>query len=166
MIPQFGDLILYNVNGRSEFISRLVGAGQLILGIGHSREVYSHVAVMSDRKGYQFEAKVPRAGEFPIDDSREYEVWRIGDPTDAQRDDILRWCRKHAGDWYNLTGLLTDGLVALRRTYVCSQFGGRAYKAAGIRISSEGNRVLAPDAIPDAPGARCIARYAPPKGRA
>lgn len=163
MRPLPGDLILYNVTGNSELISRLVAAAQLSLGIGGGSEVYSHVAVLSDRPGWQFEAKFPLTGHFPIDTSRSYEIWRIGKPTPDQRKGILNWCREHEGHLYNLSGLLTDGLIALRGTYVCSQFGATSYAANGIRIKAEGHRVLAPDVIPDAKGAKRVLRYDPPR---
>ena len=164
MLSKPGDWILYNVDGRSEFISRAVAAGQLLLGIGHGREAYSHVALVSERPQWQYESKFPFPGHYPIDITRAYEVWRIGDPTSAQRAKALNWCQRHIGARYpyNMSGLLTDGLVALRRSYVCSQYAAAAWAAAGVRVSAEGQRILAPDVIPDFLGARMILRYEPP----
>ena len=158
------DWILYNVTGKSELISRLVAAGQLAFGIGHGKEVYSHVALVSEREGWQYESKFPVPGHFPIDITRSYEVWRIGDPTDRQRHKALEWCHRHQGIRfpYNLSGLLTDGLVALRRSYVCSQYAAAAWASAGVKVSAEGQRVLAPDVIPDFPGAHRVSIYEPP----
>ena len=119
---------------------------------------------MSERAGWQYESKFPFPGHFPIDITRPYEVWRLGEPTDAQRAKALNWCHRHQGVRvpYNMSGLLTDGLVALRRSYVCSQYAAAAWAAAGVKVSAEGQRVLAPDVIPDFPGARMICRYEPP----
>lgn len=164
MIVKPADWILYVVNGRSEFISRSVAAAQLLLGIGHGNEVYSHAALVSERQGWQYESKFPFPGHFPIDITRAYEIWRIGDPSDCQRAKALNWCHRHQGIRYpyNMSGLLTDGLVSLRRSYVCSQYAAAAWRSAGVKVSAEGQRVLAPDVIPDFPGARMISRYEPP----
>ena len=164
MLVKPADWILYTVTGQSELISRAVAAAQLLLGIGHGREVYSHVALVSERPEWQYESKFPFPGHFPVDISRPYEIWRIGDPSDTQRLRALEWCHRHIGIRfpYNLSGLLTDGLVAARRSYVCSQYAAAAWHSAGVKVSPEGNRILAPDVIPDFPGARLIKRYEPP----
>ncbi len=155
-----GDIILYSVSADSEIISRIVAAGQLLLGIGSGDELYSHVAIASYTPGWQYEAKLPRSGRFPIDIARPYEVWRIGNPTDDQRMKIVRWCIENSGSLYNFTGLLTDGLIALKHTYVCSQFGQSACRAGGIMLHGN-KRIFAPDDFPGQPGARRIARYEP-----
>ncbi len=160
MEPQPGDIILYPVTGQSNWISRLIGAAQLIIGIGKGYETYSHVAILAPN-GRQYEAKWPRTGNFLIDDSRVFEVWSLGNLTDAQRRQVLMWCRCHVGEWYNMIGLLTGGLFGLPRTAVCSQFAGHAYESAGVSIHQEGLAILSPDAIPDFPEARMLRRYQP-----
>lgn len=159
--PTPGDLILYPVSGRSAMTSRLVAAGELLLGAGRGLEQYSHVAVASESVGRQWEWKWPRAGEFRIDKSRPYEVWRLGNPSEKQRQKILYYCELARGEWYNMLGLLTFGLVGLPRTAVCSQGAARAYAFAGIKINAEGKPLVSPNAVADYPGARMLYRYEP-----
>jgi hypothetical protein len=161
MAPKPGDLILYTVSGRSGWTSKLVAIGQLLVGVGRGTEQYSHVAILSNRPGRQWEWKFPRSGEFRVDRTRAYEVWRIGEPNEYQRQRILDYCAVCRGEWYNLIGLFTDGLLGLPHTAVCSQGAGRAYEFSGIRIGTEGKTFPAPDAIPDAHGAHLIERYCP-----
>lgn len=157
-----GDAILYPVTPKSEFISRTVAAAQLLLGLGHGLEGFSHIAIKSDRPGYQWEAKVPWVGEYKIDTSRIYETWRICDLSDEQRIGILRECRARKGNLYNLTGLFTDGRIILPHTEVCSQLFDETYRGgAHVRMNREGGRMLAPDEVVDYPGARMLCRHKP-----
>ena len=161
MEPRQGDIILYPVTGRSNWVSRLVGAAQLALGLGRGFEQYSHAALLDEDMRHQYEAKWPKTGRFMVDRSRVFEVWNVGEPTDAQRRIILASARTHVGEWYNMTGLLTGGLLGLPRTAVCSQFAGYAYAAAGIHINAEAQRILSPNAIASRRGARMVRRYTP-----
>lgn len=164
MRPKPGDLILYPVNGRSGWASKFVAVFEIILGAGHDFEQYSHVAIVGEQEGTQWEWKWPRSGCFPVDASRAYEVWRVGDPSPSQRRRILEYCSQHSGEVYNLIGLLTFGLLGLPRTAVCSQGAGRAYKNAHIMIGKEGKPLLSPNAIPDYKGAEMVVRVKP-KGK-
>ncbi len=158
---QPGDFILYPCDPRSAFSSRFVGAGELLVGLGgRGKQMYSHAAILSFTSGWQYEAKFPFTGRFKIDTSRVYEVWRIGDPTEKQRLQIVRWCRQHEGDCYNLIGVLTAGLIELPGTYYCSQFACLAYVSAGLH---PGDLIMSPNSIPQYPGARMIHRYVPEK---
>ncbi len=156
-----GDVIMYPVTGRSGLTSKLVAIGELLFGAGHGFEQYSHVAIASKRPGYQWEWKWPWSGEYHIDKNRPYEVWRIGNPTEEQREKILEYCARHRGEWYNMIGLLTFGLLGLKRTAVCSQGAGRAYAHAGIRIGAEGKPLLSPNAIADKHVSRMMDRVEP-----
>lgn len=161
MEPCPGNVILYPVTGRSGWTSKFVAIGELLFGSGHGLELYSHVAIVSERPGYQWEWKWPFAGEFPIDHKRIYEVWEVGTPSDVQRQRILDYCVSCRGEWYNMIGLLTFGLLGLKRTAVCSQGAGRAYAHAGIHISAQGKPLLSPNAIADKRTARMITRHEP-----
>lgn len=157
--PQPGDFILYPCDPRSALSSRFVGAGELLVGLGgNEKQMYSHAAILAYTPNHQFEAKFPLTGLFKIDDSRVYEIWRVGNPTDKQRAQILRWCMDHQGDLYNLIGVLTCGLIELPGTYYCSQFGCLAYASAGLH---PGDLIMSPNSIPEYPGARMIRRYRP-----
>jgi hypothetical protein len=162
--PLPGDPVLYPVSGQSQLTSRLVAAGELLAGFGHREIQYSHGAVLqelslTDGLGVQFEAKFPKTGQFAVDTSRPYEIWNVAQPTDEQREVILRWCEAHVGDWYNLTGVLTLDYVRLPGTYYCSQFVGLAYAEAGITL---GDSIMSPNSIPEHPGATKIYEYWPP----
>lgn len=165
MDPLPGDVILYPVTGQSGWTSRFVAAGELIIGVGHTFEQYSHVAILDEDPHYEFEAKFPKTGRFRVDTSRIYEIWNIGNPSSAQRARVLAWCRDHEDEWYNMLGLLTGGLLGLPRTAVCSQFVGKAYAAANIKFSAEGKHILSPNAIRDYKDATMIQRYVPKKVR-
>ena len=159
--PLPGDVILYPCDPRSAFSSRFVGAGELLIGMGGAgEEEYSHAAILSNTPGYEYEATFPFTGLFKIDTSRVYEVWRLGEITLNQRAVILRWCRTHLGDFYNLIGVLTCGLIELPGTYYCSQFACKAYDAAGLH---PGDLIMSPNSIPLYPNARMIHRVHPEK---
>lgn len=164
MEPRQGDIILYPVTPKSGWTSRLVAAGEMALGIGNSLEAYSHAAILTE-DGQEWEAKWPRIGKFPIDRTRIFEVWNVGNPTDDQRRAILLEAATHKGDWYNMTGLLSDGRLWIPHTEVCSQLVGICYKAGGIHLKKEGQRILAPNVIVDYPGARMVQRYYPHQRR-
>lgn len=164
MVPKPGDVVLYPVTGRSGWTSRAVAIGELLVGAGRKPTLYSHAAILAWEPGWQYEAKWPRTGRFRIDRARPYEIWNVGNPSDGQRRDILNWAAEHCGQWYNMLGLLTGGLLGLPGHVVCSQFVGLAYAAArpGIRMSKEGLRLLSPDAIPDHRDAALVERYPKP----
>jgi hypothetical protein len=166
MDPKPGDVNLYPVTPGSGWTSEAVAIGEWAAGAGRPNavEFYSHATIRSTVNGYQFEAKWPKTGHFQEDSKRVIEVWRIGEPTVEQRVAIIDWARKHEGEWYNMLGLLTGGLLGLSHTAVCSQFVGEAYAAAGIHIGKEGLKLLSPNAIADFHGARCIGRYVPGQG--
>lgn len=157
MEPKRGDIILYPAGGKSAWSSRLVAAGEILVGLGKGLKQYSHAAIL-DVDGFQYEATFPKTGRFPIDIARPYEVWNVGNPTDEQRERIIRWCQVHVGKWYNLTGVLTCNLVRLPGSYYCSQFAGYAYRAAHEKI---GDAIMSPDSIPDYPGAVLVQTYMP-----
>lgn len=161
--PRPGDIILYPVTPRSALSSRIVAAGEMLLGMGKSEELYSHAALVSYSPGLQYEAKWPIVGQYEIDKTRIYEVWRLPDVTDDQRVIILREAKAKCGDLYNMIGLLSAGRLWLPHTEVCSQLVGSCYAKAGIEIGKEGARLLSPDAIADYPGAEMIYRFIPPK---
>lgn len=153
-----GDIILYPAGPKSALSSRLVVAGEIIAGMGGGMKMYSHAAVLAESPGYQYEATFPLTGKFKIDTSRPYEIWRIGDPTDAQRATILNWCIKHIGDLYNLIGVMTFGLIALPNTYYCSEFACMAYSWAGLH---PGDKIMSPDSIPQFLGAKMVYSFTP-----
>ena len=165
LYPLAGDVILYPVSPHSALSSRLVAVGEWLAGAGKGFEPYSHATILSSVPGFEYGYQWPRSGHFPIDATRDYEVWRIGDPSSSQRERILRWCQEHQGEWYNMLGLLTGGLLGLKHTAVCSQGVGRAYASAHIHISAEGQRLLSPNAIRDYPGATLVHKYSPPQKR-
>lgn len=166
MPPRPGDVILYPITPRSGWTSRFVGAAELAVGVGQGAVQYSHAAIMSEKTGWQYEAKWPRVGHYPIDARRIAEVWNLGHPTHDQRVQILAYCREHEGDWYNMLGLLTGGLLGLPRTEVCSQLVGDAYATARppIRIGKEGQRLLSPNALRDLSTATYLGRFMPRYG--
>ncbi len=166
MTPQPGDVILYPVTPRSGWTSKFVAFAEMGVGAGRGVVMYSHAAIMAEKTGKQYEAKWPKTGLYNIDTRRTYDVFNLGRPTKDQREDILAFCRARCGEWYNMIGLLTGGLLGLPHTEVCSQFDGLAYASARppIKISREGQRLLSPNAIADHPQATFLGRYTPGKG--
>jgi hypothetical protein len=160
MKPEPGDVILYTAGGSSAWSSRLVAAGEILAGLGKGMKQYSHAAILSV-DGYQFEATFPLTGHYQIDTKRPYEVWRIGNPTTAQRGKVLEWCRSHEHRLYNLIGVLTCGKLKLTDTYYCSEFACLAYRHAGLY---PGDRIMSPDSIADYKHAKMIARHEPGRG--
>lgn len=148
MIPQPGDLVLYDVNPHSGWTSKLVAMGELWAGIGRGRVMFSHVAIY-DGDGFQFEAKYPTVGRFRIDVRRRPIIKAIPRITKEQRILMLATARAHIGDRYNLAGLFSLGFFGPNHQEVCSQLVDTCAIAAGIRIPREGQRLLTPNAIAD-----------------
>ncbi len=131
-------------------------------GLGGGMTMYSHAAILALSPGWEYEAKFPFTGRFKIDTSRPYEIWRIGDPSLNERAQIIKWCKEHEGDLYNLVGVATLGLVNLPNTYYCSQFACLAYASAGLH---PGDKIMSPDSIPQYPHAKMIYNYSPVEAR-
>lgn len=144
-----GDIVLYPVSGCDSWESRIVGIGQLMFGSGKGHEQFSHAAVLSEKPGWEWEAKWPRVGHYAIDQARNYEVRRPKRYTDEQRQKVLSWFGVHAGDRYDLVCLLTFGLVQLPGAAVCSQAVDLALRFAGAHPDLEGKHILFPDALAD-----------------
>lgn len=143
------DIILYEATPLDSFITRAVGAAQLLLGIGRTSITYSHVAIAAWTRGFQHESKFPFSGRFPVDESRRYEVWRLRGIDDDKRKIILRDCQMHSGELYPLDTLLTAGLIVHRRMKVCSQWAAARCFRAGYDFKKEGLRIVAPDVMRD-----------------
>lgn len=168
MSPQPGDVILYpadEADGRQALSSEFVVAGETLVGLGKGLERYSHAAIASEDEGFQYEAVWPKSGHNPIDTSRVYEVWDIGRPSEAQRRCRLGWCRAHVGDFYDLPGVLTAGLVKIPGLYYCSRYACLAIESDGV--TKVGDAIDSPNSIPDyrgPGGATMVARYTPGMG--
>ena len=165
--PEPGDIIAYTVNGASGWTSKFVAIVQLIFGLGRGVENFSHLTLVSDKPGWEYGAQWPKVGHFPIDKSRAYEVWRVSGLTLHQRREIIWYAQSRVGDWYNMLGLLTGGLLQLHHSEVCSQEVGDAYAWASppVVFKKEGMKILSPDAVLDDSRVHMIARYVPGVGR-
>lgn len=158
-MPQPGDLILYPVTGKSWWVSRLIGAVQLIFGVGKKKTLYSHVAIFSQEhrgKLFEFESRWPRSGQYPVDTSRPFEIWELLDVDDEKRSRIIRWCVDHQGERYPLFTLVSFGIARFKHEAVCSQWAARAYASVGIHFSKEGERIVSPDVMPDSKKVRLL----------
>lgn len=142
------DIVMYPMDPK-EWSSRVVAAGECLVGLGSSNRQYTHAGVVAERPGYAWEAVFPFSGCHPIDTSRAYEIWRPASITDVQRTNILHWCEHHDGDLYNLVGVLTAGRVRLPGTYFCSEYACFAYDSVGLH---PGDLIKDPDSIPQYPG--------------
>jgi hypothetical protein len=152
------DLILYEATPRDALITRLIGAAQLVRGVGSGAMTFSHVAIAAWTKGYQYESKWPTSGHYPIDDTRSYEVWRLHGITHAKKQLILGSCSANAGEWYPLDTLLTFGLITHRHAMVCSQWAAARYSVVGYDFRRNGLPIVAPDAMADTRIAAYIGR--------
>lgn len=165
MTPKPGDIILYLANdssdGTNALSSEFVAEGETLVGLGKGLERYSHAAVVSEKEGYQFEAVWPKSGENPIDKSRTYEIWDIGQPNESQRRCRIGWCKAHMGDFYDLPGVLTAGIIKIPGLYYCSRFACLAIESDGVTVV--GDKIMSPNSLPDFPGAKLISRYVPPR---
>lgn len=151
-------MILFPVTPHSSLASRIVAAAEIVCGVGWGLEGYSHCAIMSEKPGFQWEAKWPRVGLYPTQQSRPREVWRIEGLTLDQRRLILEYCATQQGNRYNVIGLLSYGLLAPRHQEVCSQLVGNAYEHAKRPLCKEGKRIMSPNSIPDDWGAHMLER--------
>lgn len=165
-MPEPGDIILYPVTPRSGWTSAAVALGEWGVHSGRRTDevFYSHATIKHTKVDHEYASQWPRSGQFRCDMLRVWEVWRLTSLTPVQRLAVLDWCRANMGEWYNMIGLLTGGLLGLPRTAVCSQFVGRAYAAAGVHIHAGGLKLLSPNAIADYPGARYLGRHVPYMG--
>ena len=148
-----GDCIAYFADGDEPFSSRMVGAVQLLCGIGKSKFQISHIAAWLC-PGWQVEAKSPRLGAFPIDESRDYEIWRLqGFSPDVGRG-IIDWyaARINRGDTYGWVSFLTGGLIQPKGQEVCSHAYGLAASSSGLVIPKpKWPKIWTPAAIADYP---------------
>lgn len=158
------DILLDVVTSDSPWSSKLVADGQLWLGEGTREKQYSHATILSNSPGWNYEAVFPWSGYHKIDYSRTFEIWRIKEITDEERQKVLRWCAKHTGEMYNLLGIVTCGYLGLPHTAVCSEWVGRAFASVGIKIPFEGHKLLSPDTIAEFDDAQMIATYYPGRG--
>jgi hypothetical protein len=159
MKPEPADIVLFPViGGVSSLASRLVTAGEDLLGIGRSLERYSHVAILANSPGMQYEAKWPRTGLFRTEERRPREIWHAWSLTKDQRYRILCYCQEHKGEFYGLIKILSFGLINSVHLPVCSSFAGYAYASAGFHISPEGEKLVSPNVIADDRRFRMVAR--------
>ena len=164
-----GDVALYVVDKNAPWSAKAVGVGEKI-GLHYFGKQYSHVTVLAEEEGWQYEETFPWAQRSRLDESRRFEIWRIGRLTLPERAMILRWWHKKIrwlkiGPWwighpYNLVGVCTGGIIRLPGTYFCSQAAGMSYQAAGRGF---GDDIMSPDGIPLVPGAKMIYRHIPRK---
>lgn len=146
---QPGDLILYPVNSKSDWISRLVGWGQKLIHQAPSQESYSHVAIAGPDTAHMYEAYWPKIRVTNIR-LQEAEIFRIKDITPEQVARMLDYCKSHVGEWYDLLGILTLGKIQIGGTKWCSQYAYYAALAAFIVLCPPED-VESPDDIAASP---------------
>lgn len=159
---QPADIIAFTAMG-GDGLSRVIGGAQVALGAGRSGHIYSHVTLKAFTPGFNHEAKFPLVGFYPIDITRDFDVWRLPKMTHAKADKIIHTAMAHHGDLYNLIGLFTAGRLAWRHSEVCSQYVGLCAASAGYHFRKEGLPILAPDPIFDYPGIRLVGHHTAPK---
>jgi hypothetical protein len=150
--PGLSDIILYDVDPHSGWASKAVAVGELIKDCGRGKVMYSHVAIF-EKPGWQIEAKVPRVCRSRIEERRRPLILPIPGITHDQRLLMIATARAHIGDWYNMLGLLTAGVLGPIHQEVCSQLVDVSTRGAGIVIPRQGLKLLAPNPIADFLGA-------------
>jgi uncharacterized protein YycO len=127
------DIGLFRVTSDSGWFSKLIGWGQKWIGQAPTVVAYDH-AVIFDTPTSITEAFWPRVRRRDFDPIgyEGLEVYRVKNITPDAVSKVLAYATSHLGEWYNLTGILTFGLVQLGHTAVCSQFVWEAFTAAGI----------------------------------
>jgi len=157
-LPLLGDIVAYPVGPWSAWQSKVIAVGELVLAVGTEPIQYSHIGILSrwTEGRADYEAQFPRVREFAIPPARPFDIFQLPGLTAGQRSTILAYCRSHLGEWYNLIGVLTAGLIMPRNQAFCSEFAGQAYAAAGLLIPFEHERALFPDAVADWPKAQKI----------
>lgn len=103
------------------------------MGQAPTRVSYSHVAIARSPDSL-YEAYWPRVRERYFDPAltQNVETYRVKTIAANQIQKVMDYAQAHLGEWYNLTGLLTLGLVQFGHTVVCSQFVWQAFADAGI----------------------------------
>ena len=150
-----GDAILYPED--KELSSEIVAFGEREMRLKAGAQ-YTHAGIAYLGDNNQFEAIFPRARFSLIDTSRTFEVWRLCDLTDTERNVILEWCRQHDGYFYDLPGVLTGGRVKIPGLIYCSRAVCLAYDMIG---KHPGDLIMSPDSLPLYPGARMLYRHTP-----
>jgi hypothetical protein len=157
-MTQPGDLLLFRVGPGSPFLGKLIGWGQKVIGQAPTKAAYDHVALAGRIRGEIVEAYWPRVRvrEYDPEGDPNVELYRDPNATPQQIDSIMTYAYAHKGEWYNLTGLLTFGLVQLGHSVVCSQFAWKCYMGsdyttagytpAGITLCPPA-RLITPDDI-------------------
>jgi uncharacterized protein YycO len=132
---QAGDILLFLVTPQSGWLGKLIGWGQKIIGQAPTQVAYEHAALVSG-PGWIIEAYWPKVRKRAFDPSQysNVEVWRYQNLTPLQLNNILAYANTHIGEWYNVSALLTFGMVQFGHTVVCSQFVWQAFTAAWISL--------------------------------
>lgn len=149
---QAGDILLFRVTPRSGWFGKLIGWGQRVMGQASTSVAYEHVALASSADSI-IEAYWPRVRQRFFDPAlySNVEVYRLNNMTPLQVFRILAYATSHIGEWYNVSGLLTLGMVQLGHTVVCSQFVWQAFTAGGIVLCPY-ESLVSPDNIAASPG--------------
>lgn len=131
---QPADILLYRIGPNASWIEKAIGWGQRVIGQAPGTVAYDHAAIATSHVGLieSYWPKVRKRLYNSTDPT--LEAWRVKGITVARQNQVLTYAAQHVGEWYNLTGILTLGLVQLGHSAVCSQFVWEAFTAAGILL--------------------------------
>ena len=121
-MTQPGDILAFRVGPSSGWLGKLVGWGQRVVGKAPTQSGYEHIALV-DAPGSIVEGYWPRVRrrDFSPEGYPNVEVYRIKGITPDQAQKLVAEAHSHIGELYNVSGILTFGLVQLGHTVYCSQ---------------------------------------------
>lgn len=162
MTPEPGDIILFRVGAHPSLMGKLIDWGQKIINRDLHAIAYEHIVIVG-WYGDIVEAYWPkvRSRIYSPVGTPNAEVYRVRGITQKQiAKGVLAYAYGHVGEWYNMTGLLTLGLIQLGHSVVCSQFVWKCftgfdymavgYEAAGITLCPS-ESFITPDDIAASP---------------
>lgn len=130
-----GDIVLFRILPHSGWFKKLIGWGERRMGDERDKKAYCHCAIVATATTI-IEATWPRVRQRAFDprDRLDVEIFRVQGITPQQVGSVLAYAYAcvHKGELYNLTGLLTFGLIQILHSAVCSQFVWQAFTGGGI----------------------------------
>ena len=139
------DAIFYPVGPRSDWASKFVAIGEMLLRMGRDLRFWSHCSIVDVDTDHQLEAYWPRTRRSKIDMRRPFEVWRLKDETPAKRDVGIRWAYTHLGEWYNMLGLLFGWIGIHFHERYCSEFLRSINQAQGFEMPRDEKGYFSPN---------------------
>lgn len=156
LMPEIGDIILWQVTDKSPILSKAFAWWFTHFGQGGRPWLpsYSHSAVYNgfyDGSHHVYESTWPktRLARIPNGDFNKYKliVFRPEKYSKLQRVEVISWCSRNTGQWYDLLEIISLGLINVPWWMACSEFVKGAFKSANIHLGRRKEYLISPNEI-------------------